>query len=146
MKRHVTPIVDMTNRGGSCIDETLNDVECDIERRPLSCASLAPGGKYSRRHRIIPSSTLSLWHAAQKNKKPIFGSFLGINRSICSLRPHSERESELSAHTFPSAAPRPWLVCYCRHHRSWLLSRVRWRSQEMSAVGNNSHHGQKLLH
>jgi len=30
MKRHVTIIVDMTNSGGSCVDEKLNNVECDI--------------------------------------------------------------------------------------------------------------------
>jgi hypothetical protein len=30
MKRHETFIVYMTNRVGSCIDEKLNDLECDI--------------------------------------------------------------------------------------------------------------------
>jgi hypothetical protein len=30
MKRHPTTIVDMTNSDGSCVDEKLNNVECDI--------------------------------------------------------------------------------------------------------------------
>jgi hypothetical protein len=42
MKRHPTPIVYSTNRGGRCVDEKLNNIESDV----FVIASVCSGAEY----------------------------------------------------------------------------------------------------